>query len=169
MLRVQCKWARKAGDVVIASLARNRRAPGGFIRRNYSSHEVDAFGLYCGELDECFLVPITAIDGQWSIQLRLEPPRNGQRAALHFAENYRLGAVAQLAERCRGTAEAGGSNPPSSTNQKTSSEATPEEVGAHEFRNHFGYYMEQAAAGTEILIRRRGKPHARLGPVEPPA
>jgi len=29
--------------------------------------------------------------------------------------------------------------------------------------------MEQAAAGTEILIRRRGKPHARLGPVEPPA
>jgi antitoxin (DNA-binding transcriptional repressor) of toxin-antitoxin stability system len=28
--------------------------------------------------------------------------------------------------------------------------------------------MEQAAAGTEILIRRRGKPYARLGPAEPP-
>jgi prevent-host-death family protein len=37
-------------------------------------------------------------------------------------------------------------------------------VGAHEFRNHFGYYMERAAAGEEILITRRGKPHARLGP-----
>jgi len=37
-------------------------------------------------------------------------------------------------------------------------------VGAHLFRNHFGYYMERAAAGTEILIRRRGKPYARLGP-----
>jgi len=24
--------------------------------------------------------------------------------------------------------------------------------------------MERAAAGAEILIRRRGKPHARLGP-----
>jgi antitoxin (DNA-binding transcriptional repressor) of toxin-antitoxin stability system len=24
--------------------------------------------------------------------------------------------------------------------------------------------MERAAAGTEILISRRGKPHARLGP-----
>jgi antitoxin (DNA-binding transcriptional repressor) of toxin-antitoxin stability system len=24
--------------------------------------------------------------------------------------------------------------------------------------------MEQAAAGTEILVRRRGKPYARLGP-----
>jgi len=29
--------------------------------------------------------------------------------------------------------------------------------------------MEQAAAGTEILIRRRGKPYARLGPAEQPA
>jgi antitoxin (DNA-binding transcriptional repressor) of toxin-antitoxin stability system len=28
--------------------------------------------------------------------------------------------------------------------------------------------MEQAAAGADILIRRRGKPYARLGPVESP-
>jgi len=42
-----------------------------------------------------------------------------------------------------------------------------QEVGAHKFRNHFGYYMEQATAGAEILIRRRGKPYARLGPAEP--
>jgi len=41
-----------------------------------------------------------------------------------------------------------------------------EEVGAHEFRNRFGLYMERAAAGTEILIRRRGKPYARLGPAD---
>jgi prevent-host-death family protein len=42
-----------------------------------------------------------------------------------------------------------------------------EEVGAHKFRNHFGYYMERAAAGTEILVRRRGRPYARLGPAAP--
>jgi prevent-host-death family protein len=41
---------------------------------------------------------------------------------------------------------------------------TRREVGAHDFRNHFGYYMERAAAGEEILVTRRGKPHARLGP-----
>jgi prevent-host-death family protein len=166
LLRVQCKWARKEGDVVIANLARNRRGPNGYIRRSYSSDEIDAFGIYCGELDECFLVPIDAIAGQWSIQLRLKPPRNGQRAALHFAEKYRIGAVAQLAERCRGTAEAEGSSPSSSTTQNTSDVQASEEVGAHKFRNHFGYYMEQAAAGAEILIRRRGKPYARLGPVD---
>jgi len=37
-------------------------------------------------------------------------------------------------------------------------------VGAHEFREHFGWYMERAAAGEHILITRRGEPHARLGP-----
>jgi len=40
-------------------------------------------------------------------------------------------------------------------------------VGAHEFRNHFGYYLEQAAAGHEVLVSRRGRPHVRLIPVEP--
>jgi prevent-host-death family protein len=169
LLRVQCKWANCKGDVVPVHLASSRRGPNGYIRNSYSPAEVDAIGIYCGDLDRCFLVPIEVIAGQWAMQLRLAPPRNGQRAALHFADEYDLGAVAQLAERYRGTVEAGGSNPPSSTNQKTSSKSSLEEVGAHKFRNHFGFYMERAAAGTNILIRRRGKPYARLGPAEPPA
>lgn len=164
LLRVQCKWANKQGDVVAVSLARNRRGPDGFIRRNYSAAEIDAVGVYCGELDSCFLLPIELVEGRWAIQLRLAPARNGQRAALNFANEYRLGAVAQLAERCRGTAEAGGSNPPSSILKSAPVLPAREEVGAHLFRNHFGYYMERAAAGMEILIRRRGKPYARLGP-----
>ena len=169
LLRVQCKWANCKGEVVPVHLASSRRGPNGYIRNNYSPAEVDAIGIYCGDLDRCFLVPIEVIAGQWAMQLRLVPPRNGQRAALHFADEYDLGAVAQLAERYRGTVEAEGSNPSSSTNQGTLSKPGVEEVGAHKFRNHFGYYMEQAAAGTEILIRRRGKPYARLGPAEPPA
>jgi prevent-host-death family protein len=39
-----------------------------------------------------------------------------------------------------------------------------EEVGAHQFRNHFGFYLERAAGGTEILVNRRGRPHVRLCP-----
>src|SRR5215207_1097398 len=37
-------------------------------------------------------------------------------------------------------------------------------VGAHEFRNHFGYYLERAAAGEAVLVTRRGKPLFRLSP-----
>jgi prevent-host-death family protein len=162
LLRVQCKWANRKGDVVPVHLASSRRGPNGYIRRNYSPAEIDAIGIYCGDLDRCFLVPIEVVAGQWAMQLRLAPPRNGQRAALHFADDYDLGAVAQQEERYRGTVEAGGSNPPSSTNQETLSGMSSEEVGAHKFRNHFGQYMEQAAAGAEILVRRRGKPYVRM-------
>ena len=41
------------------------------------------------------------------------------------------------------------------------------EVGAHEFRNHFGYYLERAAAGDDVLVSRRGRPYVRLTPVAP--
>jgi prevent-host-death family protein len=37
-------------------------------------------------------------------------------------------------------------------------------VGAHEFRNRFGWYMERAAAGEQICVSRRGRPCVRLIP-----
>jgi prevent-host-death family protein len=164
LLRVQCKWAKRKGDVVLVNLSTSRRGPNGYIRGSYSAVEVDAIGAYCEELESCFLIPIGEVDGQCAVQLRLAPARNGQRAALNWADKYRLGAVAQLAERRRGTAEARGSNPLSSTRKDGDAAPATEEVGAHEFRNHFGLFMERAAAGAEILIRRRGRPYARLGP-----
>jgi len=35
-------------------------------------------------------------------------------------------------------------------------------IGAHEFRNRFGWYAERAAAGESILVTFRGRPHLRL-------
>ena len=60
-------------------------------------------------------------------------------------------------------AEVRGSSPLSSTPQPGDSVI----VGAHEFRARFGYWMERAAAGEEILIIRRGRRYARLGPPDP--
>ena len=163
LLRIQCKWAKRKGDVVYIRLMTSRRTRDGYVRTRYSADEVDAIAAYCEELNECYLIPIEVAEGMCAISLRLAPARNGQRAALNWAEQYRLGAVAQLAERRRGTAEARGSNPLSSTSQ---AEFTPsaEEVGAHEFRNHFGYYLDRASSGTEVLVRRRGRPYASLCP-----
>jgi hypothetical protein len=175
LLRVQCKWARKVDSVIIVNLTRSRRGPDGHIRRNYSADEVDAFAAYCGELDECFLIPIDLVDGQGSLQLRLEPARNGQRAALHFAEKYRLGAVAQQAERCRGTAEVGGSNPPSSIPAFKGASALnfpdPDDfadlkytVGMDEFYAKLAQYVRLAESGQEVHVTRWGRHVAMLGP-----
>jgi prevent-host-death family protein len=168
LLRVQCKWAALQRGVVEIRLGRCRHSPTqGYVRNSYRADEIDAIAAYCDDLKECFLVPVDLVDGQDWLSLRVDPPRNSQRAALHFAADHSLpGAIAQLGERVSGTHEVAGSSPAGSTPRADgdSSEIT---VGAHELRNHFGYWMERAAAGDEILITRRGRRYARLGPPDP--
>lgn len=129
------------------------------MRRTYSVDEVDAIAVYCEQTRHCYLVPIEEVAGVGRLTLRLAPARNNQRAALNFAAHYEFsGAVAQLEERLTGSQEVTGSSPVSSTLNGTDAIS----VGAHEFRNHFGYYMERAAAGAEINVSRRGRPYVRM-------
>jgi prevent-host-death family protein len=160
-VRVQCKWGSLANEVIRANLGSSTASPrGGYVRRSYSPGEIDCFAIYCGELDSCYLLPADGFAGRFLVHLRVGPPRNSQRAALNWASSYELtaGAVAQLGERRDGIAEARGSSPLSST--PAAEESTT--VGAHRFRNHFGFYMERAEAGEEILVTRHGRPTVRL-------
>lgn len=164
LMRIQCKWAGYDGDVITVRVDRCRTKRRGYVRNSYRADEIDALAAYCEPLDRCYLLPVDMVVGRRAVCLRLSPTKNGQRAAINCAAAYEFGAVAQLAERVTGSDEAEGSSPSSSINRDLSSVPTCEEVGAHKFRNHFGYYAERAAAGTEILVSRRGKPHIRLGP-----
>ena len=164
LLRVQCKCAQRRGEVVLVPAQRCRRTAGGLRRRTYSLEEVDLVAAYCAELDRCFYVPIDEFPPSGSLSLRLARARNGQRAGLHLAEQYGLGAIAQLEERRHGMAEAVGSSPTSSTASVPDPDRSV--VGAHEFRNRFGWYMERAAAGEELLVTHRGRPRIRVAPVE---
>jgi prevent-host-death family protein len=167
LLRVQCKWAPRNGDVVVVNLAGFRYTARGHVRSVYSADEIDAVAVYCEELNQCYLLPIDLVDGMRGLHLRLAPPRNGQRASLNWAADYELGAIAQLGERLRGTQEVAGSSPASSTTRRAASDAEVE-VGANKFRRLFGWYMERAAAGEEFLVTRRGKPYVKLSPAAEP-
>ena len=167
VLRVQCKWGRldDEGAVIQVQLQGSWLSPtAGYVRSSYSEGEIDFVGVYCHRLDRCYLLPIALVAGRRAIFLRLTPPKNGQRACINLAEDFELsGAVAQLVEHQSGTLRARGSSPLSST------PSPPEtlHVGANQFRNHFGYYLERAADGHEVLVSRRGRPYVRLIPVEP--
>jgi hypothetical protein len=114
--RVQCKWARRQGDVVSAQLGSCRHSPTrGYVRTTYDASEIDAFALYCAELDACFYVPVTEVVARRQLHLRLTPARNNQRSGVTMAADHVLGAVAQLGERRHGMAEVRGSIPLSST------------------------------------------------------
>ena len=163
VIRVQCKWGSldKELGVVCVRVGGSRHTPAGYVTSTYSADEVDAIAVYCGDLAETFLLPIDKAEGKRQLHLRLSPPRNSQRACINLASEYQLGAIAQLGERSAGSRKVVGSSPTSST------PPTEIVIGANRFRNHFGYWMERAAAGDEILITRRGHRYARLGPPDP--
>jgi PD-(D/E)XK endonuclease len=83
LVRVQCKWAPRHGDVIVLRCYSSRRNRDGVVRRVYLEDEIDAFAAYCEELDECYFVPF-----EHEFAARLGPP----------------GAVAQLGERRAGSA-----------------------------------------------------------------
>ncbi len=159
--RVQCKWGAMDSDagIVRVGLRTYSHTFTGQRRSVYTTDEVDLLAVYCGGNDRCYLVPSSRIDSRTQIWLRTTPPGNGQRASINLAEDYEFaGAVAQLEERRAGSAKVRGSSPLSSTPPPAL------RTGCHEFRNHFGHYLEQAAAGHEVEISRRGRPYARLVP-----
>jgi hypothetical protein len=168
LYRVQCKSARLSGEVLQIKLVSSWHTPQGYVRNKYTAAEIDLVAAHCHELGRNYLIPFDRVEeGKSGIQLRLTPPKNGQRASIHYAAEYELpGAVAQLGERRLGMAEATGSSPVSSTPSPDldGSEIT---VGAHEFRNKLGYWMQLVAAGTEIVLTRRGRRFARLGAPDP--
>jgi prevent-host-death family protein len=157
--RIQCKWGRLEDDghVIVCQIGGSRLTPTGYLRTVYTPDEVDFVAVYCGALDTVYLLPSEVFAGRVEVTLRAAPARNGQRASVNLASDFEFhGAIAQLEERRHGMAEVVGSSPTSST------PADPTVVGANEFRNRFGWYMERAAAGEEFLVERRGKPYVRL-------
>jgi hypothetical protein len=123
LIRVQCKWATRIGDVVSARLYTNRRGREGLITRRYNPGEFDAFGLYCLDNDRCYLLPAQEFVVYRQIHLRLGPSLNNQALRIRWARDYEFGAtlprlpgpIAQLGERLSGTQKVAGSIPAGST------------------------------------------------------
>ena len=121
LLRIQCKWATRRGDIVDVRLQTCRRGPDGMIYRSYTRDEIDAVVAYCAVVDECYFLPAPLVVDRRQLYLRLAPAKNNQMLKLHFAEQYRLGAIAQLGERLAGSQKVAGSSPASSTDTAHSS------------------------------------------------
>ena len=118
LIRVQCKWAVRHGDVVAVRLYSCRRTSDGLVKRTYSADEIDAFAAFCADVDRCYFFPIDEFGGRSGVQLRFGPARNNQKLGVRMAKDYEFeatlgssGAIAQLGERQRGTLEAAGSSP----------------------------------------------------------
>ena len=164
LLRVQCKWGSRHGDVIKVRLRSSYHSPTrGYVVKTYAPEEVDLIAVHCGDLDRSYLLPIELFTGKATAYLRLGPARNNQRASVHLAAHYEFpGAVAQLEERLAGSEEARGSSPLSSTTENLPSG----DVGMERFYAGLAHYVRRAEAGGEVVVTRRGRPVARLVPVD---
>lgn len=169
--RVQCKWATFKGDVVHVHVGRCRTSRRGYVRSTYCKGEIDALAAYCQPLGRCYLLPEEMVVGRYAIQLRTSPARNNQRAAINFAKDYELGAVAQGKSDALAARRPRVRIPPaplSRTDLKFPDrdnfgdlKAT---VGMDEFYAKLAQYVRRAEAGEEVQVTRWGKPVARLAP-----
>src|SRR5437870_12895098 len=57
LMRVQCSWPPRIGDVVVVRSYSNRRAREGFRRRVYPSEKFDTVAGYCPEPGRGYLLP----------------------------------------------------------------------------------------------------------------
>jgi hypothetical protein len=90
ILRVQCKTGRlRKGVVSFATCSIDSRSKqGGCIRRGYRG-QIELFGVYCPDNGKCYLVPVGKV-GQYCCHLRIDPPRNGQKTRILWAEDYEI-------------------------------------------------------------------------------
>jgi hypothetical protein len=106
LLRVQCKWAQKEGEVIAVRCRTCRRGRDGLIHGGYRRGEIDAIAAFCLETDTCYLLPLAMSVNRAMVFLRLAPTRNNQTTGVNWAKDFEfaatlsaLGPIAQLGER----------------------------------------------------------------------
>jgi hypothetical protein len=92
LLRTQCKWASRVGDVLIVRCYSARRCSTGLLKRVYSRADVDAFAIYCHDPRSCYLIPFEDVPQGGTIQLRFEATLNNQRERIRWASRYEFAA-----------------------------------------------------------------------------
>jgi hypothetical protein len=88
LLRVQCKWAMRRGDVVVVRCYTSRRSRQRIVRRGYDCAEIDAIAAYCADLGRCYLISMSSLRGQRNVHLRIAPAANGQNRGIRWATQY---------------------------------------------------------------------------------
>lgn len=109
LLKVQFKTGRyRKGAITFNAASQDYHNPGN--KRSYEN-DIDFFGVYCPELDECYLVPISEVGSQNLKSLRVDPSKNNQKSGVSVAADFKIGPIAQLVERPVVCGTVVGSNP----------------------------------------------------------
>jgi len=92
LLRVQCKWATRKGELVAIRLRTSRHSPSrGYVVTSYSASEIDGIAAYCRELDRCYFLPIEEFERRTFAHLALGRRGTASTWVLRWLTITRLG------------------------------------------------------------------------------
>ena len=88
LVRIQCKpGVLRKGCIVFKTCITDARRPQG--DGGYAG-QIDAFAVFCPELNRAYLVPIDALPSPFWGYLRVEPALNGQTRSIRWAHDFEL-------------------------------------------------------------------------------
>lgn len=89
--RVQCKTGKlREGSIVFKTCSINRTKNGVYVAKSYAG-QIDFFGVYCFELDKCYLIPASDVEHQESAKLKVTPHKSPiPRHNIRWASGYEL-------------------------------------------------------------------------------
>ncbi len=87
-MRIECKTGMfKDGVIYFRAHNADARRPNGVPYWG----QIEAFGVYCPQLKQAFLIPSAALRTSSTARLRVGPTRNGQVKNVQLADPFRIG------------------------------------------------------------------------------
>lgn len=84
--RIQCKTGRlRGGSVVFSSCSSNHRNG----KKYPYANQIEYFGIYCPDLDSCYLIPEKSVTNKDTCRLRVDMPRKNNSRFI-WARDYIL-------------------------------------------------------------------------------
>lgn len=89
--RIQCKSAIIKNGCIMCRIANKTTENGLPIIKHYID-QIDFFGIYCSEIDQCYMIPIEDVNDMKGsiVYLRIIPTKNNQEANVRWAKNYEI-------------------------------------------------------------------------------
>ncbi len=83
--KIQVKTARITNNCVIFNTCSNNK---GYKRKSYHG-DIDLFGVYCKELNECYLIPVEKT-GVSAMRLKINLTKNNQVKGINYKDSFKL-------------------------------------------------------------------------------
>jgi hypothetical protein len=89
LIRLQCKAGRYVPEIGCI-LFKNYNVTGGRTGKRGYIGDAEYFGVYCGDLNKTYLVPVDIIPSLKEVYLRVMPSKNNQIKKVIWAKDYEI-------------------------------------------------------------------------------